>query len=527
MTPATLRLNYGDYLRFRDLIRQRSGLDFHEKKQNDLQIGLSKALQSLPEALRQHSPSPWDLDTYYHFLREATTPAARAEMDRLINLLTIGETYFFRDSAQFDALVTHVLPELIARKRAAAAAVGQKPPVAPQLRLWSAGCATGEEPYSLAILLYELIPDLEQWQILILATDINRDALQRAREAVYSEWSFREERAKAIRSLYFTRQGKRYQLHDKIRRMVTFDYLNLIKSDFPAVPNNTVSMDLIMCRNVTIYFTWEITLKLIQKFYQALVDGGWLVVGHSEPSLTGYRVFQAHTFPNALLYQKTARSTSWPTDWEGLDPAKKSVSQTLPLTPPPATQSRTKPLQPSKLPLPEDQPLAQLTLSETIQMLLSQGQLDQATEILVGNLSEIPKTQRAALHCSLARAYADQGQWEQARQWGQRAIQLDPLLTEAYYLLAMMDDYIGETEQAIDKLKKVIYLDRAGPLPHFNLAVLYNKQNQVKQAQRTLNNVVKILTKLPPETIIPDSGGSSAKRLLESAQRMLAELGKT
>ncbi|MBI1878914.1 MAG: hypothetical protein HYR94_11975, partial [Chloroflexi bacterium] len=250
-TTSNFKLGYGDYSRFRDLVLERSGLHFPEKKWTDLEIGLSKAMHSLPGAVVEALGS-LDLDIYYRFLKEAATPLAQAEMERLINLLTIGETHFFRDSAQFDALATQVLPDLIARKRAAAAAVGSNPPGIPQLRLWSAGCATGEEPYSLAILLHQLIPDINNWRILILATDINQDSLTRARQSLYSNWSFRETRAKTTRSLYFTAQGKRYQLRDDIRQMVTFAPLNLIEDNFPAVHNNTMSMDLILCRNVTI-----------------------------------------------------------------------------------------------------------------------------------------------------------------------------------------------------------------------------------------------------------------------------------
>ncbi len=254
---------YGDYLRFRELVLSRSGLNFTEKKRIDLELGLSKALQDAPDGIT-------DLSAYYTYLTQTASPQVQTEMDRLINLLTIGETHFFRDEAQFDALALNVLPALIARKRAEANAVGSAPPGVPQLRLWSAGSASGEEPYSLAILLRELIPDpveIKRWRILILATDINHNALARARKATYTDWSFRETRAKSIRQLHFTRQDKGYQLHDNIRHMVTLAHHNLIEDDFPAPHNSTTAMDLIFCRNVTVYFTEETTRRPAEKFH--------------------------------------------------------------------------------------------------------------------------------------------------------------------------------------------------------------------------------------------------------------------
>ena len=191
---------YGDYLRFRELVLSRSGLNFSKKKRIDLELGLRKALQEAPDGIL-------DLNAYYTYLTQPSSPQARAEMDRLIDLLTIGETHFFRDAAQFDALALKVLPALITRKRAEANAVGLKPPGVPQLRLWSAGAGSGEEAYSLAILLRELIPDIDRWRILILATDINHEALDRAYKATYSDRSFREMRAKAMQYFHFARQA--------------------------------------------------------------------------------------------------------------------------------------------------------------------------------------------------------------------------------------------------------------------------------------------------------------------------------
>ncbi|MEW5958011.1 MAG: CheR family methyltransferase [Chloroflexota bacterium] len=526
------KIGYGDYLRFRDLILERSGLYFPEKKRVDLELGLLKALPEAPLAAANGS---YDLDSYYNLLCDGDNPTGRAEMSRLINILTIGETHFFRDEPQFAALVNQVLPALIARKRQAAAAVG--PGIKPQLRLWSAGCATGEEPYSLAILLKELLPDLENWHILILATDINENSLVRAQEAIYSDWSFREARAKTLLPRYFSQipQGRsrsdssshtqgpnRYQLRPDIRQMVRFASLNLIEDNYPALHNNTVSMDLIFCRNVTIYFTQEITRQVVKRFYAALNQDGWLVVGHSEPSLVTFRDFQGCLFPNTLLYRKTGQPASWPHDWELMDNnGSPSASTCLVPDGKPVSGSNgtSSPFPLSFTILPSPPSPAEVDPYQTATILLNQGQIEQAIAKLQDKLADEPNYVLA--HSLLGRAYANLGRWVEARQWCQSALALDSLQPQAYYVLALVYQHEEKIELAIAMLKKAIYLNRDTPLAHFNLAMLYKKAGQVNDAYRSFQNVIRILEKRPPAEIVPDSGGATVQHLLEIARRML------
>lgn len=480
------------YGRFRDLVLEQSGLHFPAKKRRELELALRKALAGLPADVPPHLQEP---EGYYRYLRFAASAPARQEMARFINLLTIGETHFFRDSAQFDALTTQVLPSLIARKREMAAALSRsgETAVRPHLRIWCAGCATGEEAYSLAILLRELIPDYQQWRILIQATDINELSLAQARQAIYSDWSFRESRAQRLRPLYFTPHSAGYQLRDDIRHMVTFAHHNLIRDAFPAVANNTISMDLILCRNVTIYFAPETTRHIVGQFHHALVEGGWLIVGHSEPSLSIFSEFTGHIIEGTLLYQKLTPHT-----------AHRYTAPVL---------------------KPEAETVTAENVLETAQLLLSHGRTDTAINLLEKAVAE--NAQLASAHTLLARAYANLGQWEQSRLWCEKAMAIDPLLPEVYDLLAMVEEQNGRLQPAIENLKKLIYLDPARPLAHFNLAVLYKKRSQVDLAQRSLKNTLSRIQALPPENIIPNSGHTSVQRLSEAAQQLLAELENT
>ena len=528
MTPGgdgqnQYKIGYGDYLRFRELVLERTGLNFHDKKRIDLENGLLKALN---ESALASGNGHYNLEGYYNLLRDRDNAAARTEMERLINALTVGETHFFRDEAQFNALTDEVLPALIARKRAAAASVG--PDIQPQLRIWSVGCATGEEPYSIAILLKELLPDLDNWYVFIMGTDINQMALRRAQKAVYSDWSFREGRAKTLRPRYFTRYvtnsradgaGKdRYRLRDDIRQMVTFAHLNLIEDDYPAIHNNTVSMDLILCRNVTIYFAEETTRRVAQQLRTSLIDGGWLVVGHSEPSLTVYQEFQTHISSGAVLYQKTGRLYPLPPE------PRPSVSE--PVSLPKMLKPQTSPL---NLAVVDSRDKAKPPASPEVDpyqvagVLLNQGCIEEAIEELQRKLSAMPTF--APAHAMLGRAYANLGQWATARYWCESAIKLDSLQAEAYHVLGLVHQHEGQLGAAIEMLKKAIYLDREAPLLHFNLALLYKKAGQPTNAQRVCRNTIRILEKWPPASIVPDSGGATAKHLLDAARRILGELG--
>ena len=201
------------YRRFCELIQARTGIRIGESRRRVLSQALKESAESVGCA---------DLDQFFSSLKEARTDS-EAWHD-LIRRVTIGETYFFRDSDTIDTLRRHILPNLLTRHETDRT-----------LRLWSAGCATGEEPYTLAILLQQILPDISQWKILILATDINRQALKHAATSRYRDWSFRETDP-AVRSTCFSHDGGAYTLKPALRKMVTFAYHNLAEDNYPSPP---------------------------------------------------------------------------------------------------------------------------------------------------------------------------------------------------------------------------------------------------------------------------------------------------
>lgn len=537
LTPLTL--DDKDFNRFRALILAESGLDYPDNKRADLEIGLTKAFttSSLPTSAKAN------LDGYYNLLSNQSSRQGQAELKHLINSLTIGETYFFRDEAQFDALFEHVLPSIIQRKLRGAARLGSQSQ--PQLRLWSAGCASGEEAYSLAMMVQALIPDISRWHIMILATDINDDLIEQAKVANYSEWSFREGRAKALRPTYFTAKTSRnsYRLNPSVATMVTFKRLNLVEDSYPSPQNNTLSMDLILCRNVTIYFQKETTQKIINRFHEALIPAGWLVVGHSELSLTTYQSFERRNFTNTVMYQKPtlsqaklARKHKRITDplAEIAATADNELPQpALPLTPSQwQGEQATPPLGRSSFASTGERDSANLTAEQATvntpntqpdayqlaKELFKQGKIDEALEKLQYKIKQRPS---AIAYSLMGRIYADSGHLKQAETNCLRALQLNPLRTEAYITLSLIYQAEGRLDLAVANLKKATYLDHTTPLPYFNLAMLYQQMGQLQQAHRNFRVVMRILEKWDAEDIIQDMDGQTVHDILDICQRML------
>jgi len=489
------------YERFHALILERSGLYFPEKRRLDLERGLQEAMA------RSGCDDPL---AYFRLLQES--PTSGPLWEQLIAQVTVGETYFFRDRGQFEALRQHVLPEIIARRRPSR-----------QMRIWSAGCSSGEEPYSIAILLWELLPDLDDWNITLLATDINREALERARAGRYGNWSFREEGWEPLRARYFTRRGKEWEIADRVRRMVTWNYLNLVEDVYPSLANNTVAFDLILCRNVTMYFTLELVQQVIARLHEALVEGGWLVVGASELSPTTYSRFQARTFPGAVLYQKAGRPARDDLSW--LDAVEKAAPA-APLSFSPARSSLpSAPEREEKVPpgaaLEGDRVPAADPCAEALAA-MERGQLQEALERLHRLLESDPRCAQGYLLVGRIRANA--GMWEEARRWCQKALEIDPLLAEAHFLLGLIHSQEGCLEEALAAMKRAVYLDRNAALGHFFLAQFYREQGQMARARKSLENAAHLLEGLPPETPIPWSDGMTAGRLLLAVQRQIGEI---
>lgn len=399
--------------------------------------------------------------------------AGQAELDALTASLTIGETFFFRHRELFDALRERVIPDLIERNREHQ-----------RLRIWSAGCATGAEPYSLAILLgHDFAPALAGWDVSIIGTDINRDFLAEAQRGAYGEWAFRAA-PEELKATCFDRSGQSWVLRDAYRRCVSFQYHNLVQHPFPSLVNNLASLDLILCRNVMIYFNATICARLIGQFYEALAEGGWLAVGHAEPNVDLFRAFHAVNCPGAVLYQKCGMpapslicvepGSTWMFDLP--------VPQVAPPAPASVPQ-RERPSPPRHRPLRSEGPNA-VTLADV-------------------------------------RSRLNRGQWEAAAEGCRRLAtveRLNPLLHFYHALVAEQTGKHGEAEQA---LRRAMYLDRNFVLAHYYLGLVLMRNHNSLAAERSFRNVLSLLSQRDAAETFPDADGLTVAALAQLSQMHL------
>lgn len=266
--------------RFRALVRERTGMTISRSRATYLERALARALSTTGVA---------DVKTLNDLL--SATRGDDALLVTLLAALNVSETHFFRNAPQIEVLEQRVLPDLIQRRSR------EK-----RLRIWSAGCSTGEEAYSLAILVSRLLPDIAEWDVLILATDINERSLEVARRGRYPRWSLRGA-PEYLRTTYLVGGENEFEVVRQIRDMVSFAELNLAQDAYPDPSTNTHAMDLIVCRNVLLYFDDEGTKSVVRRLGNALAPDGWLMLGTSEATLEALGEFAPDSLGTAT-YRK-------------------------------------------------------------------------------------------------------------------------------------------------------------------------------------------------------------------------------
>ena len=482
------------------------GLHFPRERWSDLQRGLAGAATEFGFE---------DVAACTDWLLSA--PRTKAQLQTLASHLTIGETYFFREKQTFEVLAHRVLPGLIHSRR------GREQ----RLRLWSAGCCTGEEAYSLAILLRQLIPDLADWQVTILATDINPHFLRKAVVGSYGEWSFRDAPA-GFKEVYFHRnKDGRYVVVPEIKAMVTFEHLNLVEDVYPSLATDTNAMDLIFCRNVLMYFTPAQTRKAIGRLHHTLLDGGWLAVSPSEASQALFPQFATRNFPGVILYQKSEAevgSTGFQSavspisnrpsadpggntepagHLAGWNPMTQQTECLCYITPPPPA-----PMKPSPTPY-----AAAVSFYE-------QGRYAEAADTLLALGNGHVATPTA---CSLlTRALANQGKLAEALMWCDRWTAADKLDAAGHYLRAVVLLEQGDPEQASRALQRAVYLQPAFVLAHFAMGNLARSGGRNVEADKHFANALHLLARLQPDMLLPESDGLTAAGLTETITTLTA-----
>jgi chemotaxis protein methyltransferase CheR len=446
MNPAAILVD-PRFPDLKDYVLSHTGLSYYIDKHEDLAARIARRMDFLHAA---------DCLRYLEILQSGL--AGTREMECLVGELTIGETYFFRQVEHFEMLRSAIVPQLLERNAASR-----------RIRIWSAGCATGEEPYSIAILLErEFAGRLEGWDVSILATDINTDFLARAREARYSEWAFRAT-PRDIREQCFERRGATWKLGPEYQKRVTFEQLNLV-DPMPALAE---MFDLIVCRNVMIYFGSDLIHRTVDRFWQALQPGGWLIVGHAEFDLTAFAKFERVPAGDASAYRKLDSAPATPPREPWL-PSHDFVD----FEPP----SRLQP------------PVA-------------------------APLDVTPAPPAATLQ--KVRELADRGLWQAAAELGRQLTESNPLSAAAHFTLGLILESVASPAEAEPALRRAIYLDRDFALAHYHLATCLQRGGKREQARKCFQNVVQLLAHRPAGERVEHGDGMTVASLIAMAKMHL------
>lgn len=273
-------LTKDEFILLRDFIYEKTGIHFAENKTYLLESRLTNRLNELGFSTFQ--------DYYYHL--KYGGDKVKAELAHLFEVVTTNETFFFRNPPQLDAFKVILKRDYM----------NGTPPPQP-LRIWSAGCSTGEEPYTLAIILEEMMASAgRNLSYVIYGTDISSKVLESAKQAVFGAYSVRT-MDDATRKKYFVEGNGSFKLKENIKRNIKFDFLNLMEE---GSYKKFRQMDMIFCRNVLIYFDEKMKKKVVDLFYESLKPKGFLTIGHAESLHNISRVFKPLVFPGTITYQK-------------------------------------------------------------------------------------------------------------------------------------------------------------------------------------------------------------------------------
>lgn len=538
---------------FSRFISEKTGLNFQDHRKNELVAGINAA------SMEFGFP---DTEECIRWLLDSNASLSKKQIEILSAYLTVGETYFFREMEAFESIEKIILPQLLR-----AADYGPR-----TLRIWSAACSTGEEAYTIAMLLDQKKQWLKNWTISILATDINIKALKKAELGIYSEWSFRNIPDNYKQMYFIPLEKKMYEIKPEIRHMVHFDYLNLAEDNYPSLLNGTNGMDIIFCRNVLMYFLPKKANEVITKLHQSLVMGGWIIVAPTDSfHVLSFNCFRRDRTSTAVFAKVDNSCVSLP------EKLSEDYTQTSPQTIISAERTTVRPpfvrssphVPPVKLSAnvtnvtnitgngnrsdrvnvenenPPGQTKNDTYLSDALK-LYNQGAYTKALDLLsnvlnpghpgygmnckpLAECSEVLNginvvsegIIRGNVYALTARTCANMGRLTEADQWCRKAIECDKLNPEYHYLNGLISLERGDENAAVRALKKCLYVDQDFVLAHFTLGnILYNMKN-MRDSFRHLNAVLSLLSSYDNETNISVEEGITAGRLKEIARNLL------
>jgi chemotaxis protein methyltransferase CheR len=494
---------------FRTIVAGRFGLQYEDGK-----------LDYLADVLRQRMESTGctRFDSYVN--RLAPSSLGSAELRALAEELTVNETFFFRNADNFRAFTEVVLPDRVRARR------HEK-----RLRILSAGCASGEEPYSLAILVREALPDLASWDVKIVGIDVSPAMLAKASQARYSAWSLRATSEDAKRR-YFRTDGRDFLLDPAIQKMVTFEERNLVDED--PLFWRSLACDVVLFRNVLMYFTPDTAREVVRRIGQALLPGGFLFLGHAE-TLRGltHEFHLCHTH-DTFYYRRRDASEAVVVTATWSVQSNEGAANVLPAVVESTASwvdviqrasERIATLADGRAGFPnQDAPrvaaraTAPTAAARTWDLALvlaavRQERFSDALEII----SSLPTDSQQDPDALLLRAVllTNNGRLDEAEEVCSRLLALDELNAGAHYLMALCREHASDSTGAIEHDQTAIYLDASFAMPHLHMGIMAKRSGDAATAQREFGHASIRLAREDASRLLLFGGGFSREALLQ------------
>ncbi|PKN11308.1 MAG: hypothetical protein CVU69_12985 [Deltaproteobacteria bacterium HGW-Deltaproteobacteria-4] len=487
--PASLPPTDSEIEEFSNFFSEKCGLHFDRRNRKTLERGIQRRMRVVA------APS---VAAYFSSLQNFLD--SRQEFKKLVALLTIGETSFFRFDPHFTALIKQVIPELIKRNQTSR-----------RLRIWSAGCSTGEEVYSLAITLLDHFPQLADWDISVLGTDISHQSLAVARQGNFQERTLRNV-PPGLLAKWFSKDTKGWTVAERLRLLTRFGFLNLQSETYPDPKNGTTECDLIFCRNVMIYFRPETVRAVVGRLRRALRPGGYLFLGHAETLGTGFLDFVRYQHHGGTYYRAGGE--------EEIDRAEQDN----------AAQDENE-NKPQFILFEKTDNYRQIFPSIAHKVketsgIITTDKVNSKTLSLKSSASITPPMGTVNQLLDQGFSLADQGRLDEAFSLCQQILHSDDLSSRAYFLRGLIHDQQGRSLAAIEDFQRVILLDLKAVMAHYHLAHVYRRTGRKTEALRSLQTTVRLLTKMGGKETIADAKDWTVTGLLERCGAELKQLEK-
>ncbi len=503
-----------------------------------------------------------DVEGFVRHVLNELTPADRRRI--LASVFTVGETYFFREPAVLETFKAEILPKILGYREEC----GQS-----RLYLWSAGCSTGEEAYTLAMILKEALRERPGWDFSVLATDINEKALETARQGLYRPWSFRKPLPMAY-SKYLVRQGEEnlWRVHDDIKRHTTFSVLNLAADAYPSLWTKTTDVDAIFCRNVLMYFDPKTRTEVLRRFSGALNKAGWLVLSASEIHTASSDSWDSVRYPGAIFLRKRhgeASAIAKAYAFAKMQVPKNVVPESGGESAPASAGGRAsvpaigssrqffggneKGRRPScganGIPDPKGASAEPLggkiflapgvsseaspeggSLEEEISRLLSAGRLDEAAvrveQCLMSEAAgALGRHLRHAVRC-VVQALAAESRSEKALDVLNRVLGVDKFDPAYHHMKGALHAERGEIEEAVAAFRQMLYVAPQSATALLSLGMLCLRDGHGEAARRYLEGALKLLHGKSDQEIVPYSEGMSVGQMRRVIEQFLGGMGE-